>query len=178
MTTTQPFYANLHQCSTAWLAATNGVVASDAIPRRIISASYYSVFHMLIHDSVWDMYPSPSDVEARKAITRAFDHAPMYKVSANVAAGAKPDQFNKIAAPFFAVAMPDCVKKVANAFCLLQTARIKSDYKIYESVTLHDAVTAVANADQAIADWSEARLNFGVEAKYYLAALFTVSIAK
>ncbi len=120
--------------------------ATQADLRRAVSAAYYSLFHLLISETVanWSLDSS------RNSLARMFEHRVMAKASESfvsktiAAANADPAVVQKLPA-------------VARAFSLLQEKRHTADYDNGTTWSLAQALNGVQMAQTAFRNWSAVR---------------------
>ena len=115
--------------------------------RRSVSAAYYALFHLLIAETVanWSLDSS------RGALSRMFDHLQMKKVSRRTF---NPEQFPFLNEDKMVVSK---LRKVAEAFVLLQDQRHIADYDNSTRWTQSEAREEVARASDAFSIWQSIR---------------------
>ena len=111
--------------------------------RRAISAAYYALFHLLIHECVanWSVPGS------RPSLARMFEHSVMKRVSRRIidlkqsaVRGEDPEVVEKL-------------REVAGAFVLLQENRQTADYDNIVTWTKTDAIEEVRRAQADFESW-------------------------
>lgn len=111
--------------------------------RRSVSAAYYSLFHLLISETIthWNLESS------RNALGRMFEHSAMKRASARIS---DSKQF-----PFSGEnpAVVVNLKKVADSFSQLQDRRKIADYDNATAWTHTEALRDVTTAAKAFATW-------------------------
>lgn len=135
--------------------------------RRAISAAYYSLFHLLISESVKCLLGGSAKREnLRACLARAFSHGAM-KDAATGFANRKVSP--KISPALAGVALQPELVSVANAFVDLQQARHEADYDLRRRFTRTETQDLVERADKATKDWHTIRRTMQAEA--FLVAL-------
>jgi hypothetical protein len=136
--------------------------------RRSVSAAYYAVYHLLAAAAVAQVAPG-SSAEQRERLRRALKHVGMKQVCKAFAyPGAARRGFEELVPP----AIQPRLSNVAQAFVALQEAREAAEYALLETISRQDALAAVAQARQAVADWNGVRKTS--EAANFLLALVMV----
>ena len=121
----------------------NPTSPTQADLRRSVSAAYYSLFHLLINDTIehWSLASS------RNALSRMFEHSVMRKVSGRISDSR-----------FFPFIGEDPrvvrdLKTVAQAFVQLQDKRHIADYDNSVFWTATEALREVRTAEKAFSSW-------------------------
>ncbi len=119
--------------------------------RRSVSAAYYAVFHLLMHEAtqVLQLPNVPERRRWRRVLGRRLDHAEMRKAASGIAAsnvrGIGP------------VASPPDLQLVAEAFVDLQGARHRADYDLNDPLTKEEAEGYIDVAKEAFEAWARVR---------------------
>ena len=122
--------------------------------RRAVSASYYSIFHLLVADGTRRMVPGS-------------DHSTMQPVARQFAArNVSP----RLASAFGGKDLQDELVSVAAAFVDLQQQRHEADYDVARSFTRAKVPAMVGDAERAAANWQQVRRS--VQADAFLIGLF------
>jgi hypothetical protein len=135
--------------------------------RRAISASYYSLFHLLLAEAAKRVV---SDANLRRLVSRAFSHTEMYRAARCFASGGSlPAQV----AAAFSGSIPLELRQVAEAFVDLQQARHDADYNLLKSFARQEALDHVATAQGASTAWNtvKARASDKVAVELFLSSL-------
>ena len=119
--------------------------------RRAVSAAYYALFHMLVHDASRRLV---RDASVQKLMGRAFLHTEMNKASKSFAGGSLPQRFDLITG---GQAIPNSLRNVAQTFVDLQQARHEADYNLAKSFLRADVEALIDQAEQAFQDWQAVR---------------------
>jgi hypothetical protein len=134
--------------------------------RRAVSTAYYSMFHLLIHESVSACVgfgPSTTHREIGETVARWFTHTRMAEVCAQFAGPTAKSKLRQ-ALPKGAggvggaasVAASTALQAVARTFLNLQQARHDADYDLSKGFTRQGTLTLVDQAEQAFNDWTAA----------------------
>jgi len=116
--------------------------------RRAVSASYYSLFHLLVRSTVLKW----SDPIHQARIGRMFEHARMKKISAaTIKSGG--GETNHGASNSMEVTRRTELTNVAQSFIILQQARHDADYNLDRPLDPADAVAQVDQAHSAFVSW-------------------------
>jgi uncharacterized protein (UPF0332 family) len=121
--------------------------------RRAVSAAYYAVFHLLVHDAARLLTTNKS---LQRLLGRAFRHTDMYAVSRCFSGGTLPDQILSAAPP---PPVPPSLRYVAGAFVNLQQARHEADYNLAKSFSRAEARSLIVQAELAFQNWKAIRTN-------------------
>ncbi len=133
--------------------------------RRAVSAAYYALFHLLVHESSKRLISGAAHDRLRALTVRAFEHGTMKQASRAFASGGPPPNLQAVL-PHGA---PAEIREIADVFIDLQTARHSADYDVTRTLTRHEAQTLVDQVEAAFQSWQTVRE--GPEARVYLAAL-------
>lgn len=135
-----------------FLANLDPRTTTQANIRRAITASYYSVFHLLAAEDAAQVSPD-APVGLPERTQRALNHAQMLKVAkAFSQPGAKrakdlPDD----------VVLPDSISmelaSISDIFQDLQEARHEADYDVLKQLYPTDALASVQKAEKIFKDW-------------------------
>lgn len=121
-----------------------------AIPgdlRRGVSSAYYSVFHLLVHETTNRLIAIPS---LRGRVGRAFDHRVM-KTVCQTYADLVPNAGGQLVLEGQIV--PQGIQNIATQFIALQKARHQADYDFLAVTTQAQAQTDVTRAEVVFLDW-------------------------
>lgn len=121
--------------------------------RKAISNAYYALFHHLVGQSCRFLVSGAStDRKAlRGQLARSFDHGAMKRASQAFAGGATSPWVTVGGAP------PGGLVRVAEAFVVLQRERHAADYDVSRSFTRDETLALIAQAEDALEDWDDAR---------------------
>ncbi len=133
--------------------------------RRAVSAAYYALFHLLVHESSRRLISGTAHERLRALAARAFDHGTMKKASRAFASGGIPPSLQSIL-PHGA---PAEIRQIANIFVSLQDARHSADYDVTLKLTRNETREFVGLAEAAFEAWQTVRENPAT--RVYLAAL-------
>ena len=122
--------------------------------RRAVSASYYSLFHLLVDDATRLMLSGRDRTALRHCLARAFGHAVMKQVAQHFS---KNEVRAKLAPGLNGRPLQPELVRVASAFVDLQEARHKADYDTARRFTRREVRDLVSQAEQAFADWHGVR---------------------
>lgn len=132
--------------------------------RRSVSAAYYALFHLLVHDSA----ASIAGVRTRALhalVARAHQHGELREVCGDLARGQWPRSLRVLAA-----APPEPrLCDVALVFGELQDARHQADYSLAYAFRRTEADRLIRRVDQVFSDWQDIRRS--AEARLFLLAL-------
>jgi hypothetical protein len=129
--------------------------------RRAVSAAYYSLFHLLIHEATRSLVSVP---ELRGRFSRAFDHGDM-KAASNSFASPRPD-LKKLTD---GEPVPLDLQTVAATFAKMQDERHRADYDLAANFTRLEVNNLVAAVEEAFRLWPAVRSD--PASRSYLAAL-------
>lgn len=138
--------------------------------RRAISASYYSVFHFLIEESVALFLGSTSKHKSlRDVLARAFDHGVMKSAASSFLQS--PSGLPGVLKDAFPAATPSNeIKRCAKHFVELQQRRHIADYDPSHVANRAAVESDISRAEQLMTDWKTIR---GMdEANAFLVAIF------
>lgn len=157
--------------------------------RRAVSAAYYAVFHLIVHEAV-TMLLTPKHKHLRAPLARAFSHTEIreacdkFKSATEVPfrAGAVRRVRVRVkvtsgAAQVPTIPVPSELRDFADAFSDLQEARHRADYDVGRDVSRDEAKEDVKRAEDAFADWIKIQGDPAARA-FLLSALVWKSIAK
>jgi uncharacterized protein (UPF0332 family) len=129
--------------------------------RRAVSAAYYALFHLLIHDASRIMISNP---DVRQKLSRAFDHGDM-----RAASGAFANPRGDLKKLTGGIPIPVDLQTVAATFVRMQDTRHEADYDLSRPFTRAEVNRLVADVDQAFRLWQSVKIDPASQA--YLAAL-------
>jgi hypothetical protein len=133
--------------------------------RRAVSASYYALFHLLIHEATRMLVSGASLDTLRTLVARAFAHTTMNEACrASAATQLPPAVAAVVQGP-----VPRDLREVAQAFVDLQEARCEADYDLAHRISRSEAGALVDQTERAFAAWQ--RVRGGLTAKVFLASL-------
>jgi len=134
--------------------------------RRGVSASYYALFHLLVHEATSRMVTGVDRIALRHCLGRAFGHADMKTVAQQFAT----NQVSPKLSPGLAgQPLQPQISRVAATFVDLQQARHEADYDTARRFTRQEVLDLVDQAEQAFEDWSTVRTS--VQADTFLVGL-------
>lgn len=138
--------------------------------RRSISATYYSLFHFLVHEcTVAFVGTSRSTRLLREALSRSFDHGTMRDVALRFSTGrGSVPRILQHCLPPDARGLDD-LALVSSMLLRLQDQRHLADYDLSARFTRREALLAVRDAEQAMAAWR--RIRKSDEAQVFRVAL-------
>ncbi len=125
--------------------------------RRAISAAYYALFHLLVHEAS-RVFVKDSDTIGM--LSRSYGHGDMLDVSKRFAKGELPRKLHPLLPTFNSPArkpIVDRLKSIAQAFVDLQEARHEADYNLRVTYSRHEAERLVKLAEKAFSDWKSIR---------------------
>lgn len=134
--------------------------------RRAISAAYYELFHLLVHEATNRLIGGVARAELRHCLGRAFAHADMKSVAQQFAAN---NVSQKVASGLRRQPLQPDLINVASAFVDLQQARHEADYDTARRFTRQEALMLVGQVDQAFEGWQ--RIRSSLQADVFLVAL-------
>ena len=129
--------------------------------RRAVSAAYYALFHLLIHDASRIMISNPN---VRRKLSRTFDHGDM-KAASHAFSNPRAD-LKKLTG---GIPIPADLVTIAETFAEMQDARHEADYDLSRPFTRAEVNSFEADVDQAFQLWQTVKLDPASQA--YLAAL-------
>jgi uncharacterized protein (UPF0332 family) len=135
------------------LAMKEAGTPEQASLRRAVSTSYYAVFHLLIGDA--SALLSGGDLKLEGLIGRAFVHADMANACKPFAASG--EVHGLVTAIYERLVVPPELRRVAQAFVDLQSARHDADYSTHRAWSRIEAISEVERAEEAFEDWSSIR---------------------
>jgi uncharacterized protein (UPF0332 family) len=125
--------------------------------RRAVSAAYYALFHLLIHEASRVFV---RDDDTIGMIARSYGHGDMLDVSRKFANGELPKKLHPLLATFNKVGrqpVVDRLKSVSKTFVRLQEARHEADYNLRKKFTRNEAEDLVDLTERAFSDWKQIR---------------------
>lgn len=118
--------------------------------RRSVSASYYAVFHMLIHEATRRMISGNDRIALRRCLARGFSHRNMHRVALQFAgSGVSP----KLRPGLNGLPLQPELVAVARTFVDLQQARHEADYNPAHRFTRREVLILANRADRAMTAW-------------------------
>lgn len=111
----------------------------DASLRRAVSAAYYSMFHLLIHEATRFLVAG-SRSDLRHRLARCFEHRRMREAAMALSKQCAPE-----------------LKRFAETFVDLQKERHDADYDLSKRFRRSEVEALLARAKFAIEDWSRVR---------------------
>jgi hypothetical protein len=121
--------------------------------RRAVSAAYYALFHLLIHEATRMLVSGASLESLRTLVARAFAHTTMNEACRAFAAMQLPPAVaSVVTGPISAD-----LREVAQAFVDLQEARYEADYDLAHRFSRSEAGALVDQATRAFAAWQRVR---------------------
>lgn len=136
--------------------------------RKAISAAYYALFHMLVHEATHRLVPGPGRNGLRLALGRTFVHTDMKAVAGGFFSG---NPIAPLKRAMNGTAPTKQLVGVAEAFILLQNARHSADYDLGRRFSREEALIHVQRAEHAFLDWRSIRKT--LEADVFLVALLS-----
>ena len=122
--------------------------------RRAVSACYYALFHLLVHDASRRLVRSQARTALRHCLCRAFDHAVMLGVSRQFARrGVSP----KLSPGLNNQPLQAELVTVAVVFLDLQQHRLAADYDMSRKFSRLEVLDIVAATERAFRDWRTVR---------------------
>ena len=122
--------------------------------RRAVSAAYYALFHLLVHDASRRFVRSSKRAALRQCLRRAFDHASMRRVARQFAArGVSP----KLSPGLNEQPLQEGLVTVALTFVDLQQHRHEADYDLRRTFTRHEVLGIIHRAERAVRNWCSVR---------------------
>jgi hypothetical protein len=123
----------------------------QATLRRAISTAYYALFHLLIHEAS-RLYAGHRELIS--SIVRVYGHGEMYEVSVAFSAGDWPKAFNRVKSSF---QIRQELRDVANAFVVLQQARLDADYNLARTFNRRDTIAFIDQVKLVFSEWEAIR---------------------
>ena len=136
--------------------------------RRAISASYYALFHFLVHEATSRMFPGRSRDSLRDCLARAFVHGEMKTVAQQFS---QDKLSSKLSPALNGESLQPEIIRVAAAFVDLQQARHEADYDTARRFTRRETLGLLDQTQRAFADWRTVRKT--IQADTFLAGLLT-----
>ncbi len=135
--------------------------------RRAVSAAYYAIFHMLVHEATRFMVSGARDRAAlRRCLARAYAHRDMQRVAQQFADGGVSP---KLLPGLNGLPLQPPLVALAETFVELQQARHEADYNIARRFTRREVLDLADRAEEAMADWRGLRRT--AQADTFLAGL-------
>lgn len=140
--------------------------------RRAVSASYYSLFHLLAEDAARSMFGGSDAAALRAVVCRALQHATMKRAAQGFGAGSPAEPWKSLLG-----APSSDLRLVASTFVDLQQERHQADYDLgrpltrTEAIDLVERVEAASTARKAIRKTVAGSKSYSLEARVFLAAL-------
>jgi len=144
-----------------YLFGYQGANPDQAALRRTISTAYYALFHLLIEDAAQRWQGSASAIAG---IERTFKHGPMRHISVQFGNPNWKDWRGE------RHLIPPDLRKVANAFVMLQQRRHTADYDNHFRWTATVVDTILTSARSAFQSWLSIRTH-PIAGDYLLAML-------
>lgn len=135
--------------------------------RRSISAAYYAVFHLLVHEGSSLLASGTGVPRLKRMFTRGFHHEEMKTVSQAVARRQWP---GKIAANIGTEPISDNLAMIAERFVEFQEYRHDADYDIMQRYSRGEVDAMLDQVQQIFDIWSNIRKDPAT--RIFLAALF------
>lgn len=118
--------------------------------RRSVSASYYAVFHMLIHEATRRTMSGNDRIALRRCLARGFSHRNMHRVALQFAGGSVSP---KLRPGLNGLPLQPELVAVAGTFVDLQQARHEADYDLALRFTRREVLILANRADRAMTAW-------------------------
>ena len=132
--------------------------------RRAVSAAYYALFHLLVHEGSRRLAPAlPSRL--RSQVGRGFAHGNMREVCQRFRRFKPSDAL----APLITLPLEADLVAVVEAFIALKEARHQADYDVAATYNRIDVLQKLAQARSAFSSWRAVRSR--PNATVFLAAL-------
>lgn len=129
-----------------------GETADSIVLRRIVSAAYYALFHLLIEDATELLGPNLSP-EIRHRIQRWFEHGTMKQICGRFGKSNLDQPLKDLVGDTASFDL----QKVCNTFITLQEARHKADYDSSHIVDFKEALQQLALSVTARQAWKRIR---------------------
>jgi len=130
--------------------------ASQVNIRRLLSATYYSLFHLLAREAAAQVSPDQPQ-GLRERTQRVLEHTHMLKVAkafSQAGASKVKDLPEDIVLP---EVIPEELANMAKIFKELQEARHAADYDVLAEFDPPEVLLLVERTEQAFADWNNIR---------------------
>lgn len=138
--------------------------------RRALSTAYYAIFHFFIYHAWRSMLGTlNANRPFRDVLSRAFQHAEMFKACKSFAGGTLPDSVTPDMNPSFSV--PVAIRTAAQTFCDAQEKRHSADYNLSASFRRSDVLATIKGIEDAMASFNAIRAQ--PESRFFLACLVT-----
>ena len=122
--------------------------------RRSVSACYYALFHLLVHDAVRRFVGGNNRDALRNCLARAFDHGVMRRVAHQFAAAHISP---RLSPGLNGLPLQHQIRNVSETFVDLQQCRHEADYDMGRRFTRVEVLDLIGNAERAFAEWREVR---------------------
>jgi uncharacterized protein (UPF0332 family) len=141
--------------------------------RRAVSATYYAVFHYLVHEACCAQIGTQHDQAAfRQVLGRAYSHHVMKQACASFAGGTLKESVKKGltlgSAGTYLILKP--IQRIAAAFTDLQEKRHLADYDLTERFQRGEVLSLIEEAEDRIAEFSS--LGTSNDKSFFLACLW------
>lgn len=127
---------------------------SQASLRRSISASYYALFHYLIHEATRRICRAQDHSLLRYHLARTFQHSNMKNVAQQFSRNLTPESLRDV---FESNTLNRNLVFVASSFVELQDARIEADYNLNTTFSRQKAIDLAVMSKQSFASWKQIR---------------------
>ena len=134
---------------------------SQASLRRAVSAAYYALFHLLVHDATRLMLRGNARAPIRHTLGRAFRHSTMKTVAQRFATSTPP---TKLERALNAQPIQPALADVATTFGDLQQARHEADYDLGRRFSRAEVLHLIDRTEQAFDNWHAVRGSIQAEA--------------
>jgi hypothetical protein len=146
----------------------------QATLRRSISTCYYAIFHFLIEEATFLLVGAGhGDSQLRQFAARSFVHGKMKSLCKEFVKG-NAQSIHELLRPFWtpmSVANATGMRLVAQTFIDLQDARHDADYNVSVTFSRHEALNAVARAENAFNAWRRLRSSNRELCRFFAIAL-------
>ena len=144
---------------------------TQASLRRSVSAAYYALFHLLIHEATRSILPGPDYTPLRNRLARKFQHRNMKRAASELANKCIPANLISV---FKTKLLDEDLINVASSFVDLQEARHDADYNLDKNFFRHQVLEIVNMTERAFHSWDKVRHT--LEAKIFLIGLLDYNI--
>ena len=134
---------------------------SQASLRRAVSAAYYALFHLLVHDATRLMLRGNARAPIRHTLGRAFRHSTMKTVAQRFATSTPPAKLERALA---AQPIQPALARVATTFADLQQARHEADYDLGRRFSRPEVLNLIDSTEEAFDNWESVRGSVQAEA--------------
>lgn len=155
------------------LATLDSKKPKQANLRRAVSATYYAVFHYLVHEACSVQFGTQNAQTAyRHVLGRAFSHTVMKQACTSFSGGTLKDAVLKGLPrnPQGDYQIPKVIMNIAATFTELQDKRHTADYDLSEKFTRSDVLTLIAEAKSQVVAFQ--KLSMSDEKRFFLACLW------